>query len=135
MSDDEGDSPPRAEKRAQGGESLWRSGAILAMKTLHTLVYFVESLCVFYILYSAVANRVTRLTTVAIGVISLEGIVLLFNNMQCPMRQVTERLGAERGSVTDLFLPRWLADRIFQIYTPLFVVGSLGVFGRLLQKR
>ncbi len=126
---------PHYDRRADVGESLVRTSAIVAMKALHTLVYLIESLCVFYVLYSAAINRVNRWTSAAIGVITLEGMVLLFNNMQCPLRQATERLGAARGSVTDLFLPRWLADRIFQIYTPLFILGCVGVFGRLLQKR
>lgn len=125
-----------------GGGSLppqrapaWRKRAVFLARTLHTLIFVVESICVFYVLYAAAANRVSRWTVAAVGVITVEGVVLLFNRMQCPLRIWTERLGAPRGSVTDLFLPRWLADRIFQIYTPLFVVGCLGVVRRMLRKR
>ena len=31
------------------------------------------------------------------------------------MTLLAERLGAAQGSVTDIFLPKWFADRIFPI--------------------
>lgn len=110
-----------------------RDRAIFLVKSFHTLIFIVESICVFYLLYAAAANRVNRWTAVAVSVITFEGVVLYFNNMQCPLRVWTKRLGASRGSVTDLFLPRWLADRIFEIYTPFFALGCLGVLVRKLR--
>ena len=34
------------------------------------------------------------------------------NNQVCPLTPLAEELGAERGSVADIFLPGWLARRI-----------------------
>ncbi len=116
-------------------EGPWRGAAIFFLKALHTAIFVFESLCVFAVLYAAITNRVSRWTVGAIGTIVLEGMILLFNRMQCPLRIWTERLGAARGSVTDIFLPRWLADRIFQIYTPLFLAGLAGIGFRRISRR
>ena len=45
----------------------------------------------------------------------IEGFILLANGWRCPLTVYAERLGAPSGSVTDLFLPRWLADRAFLV--------------------
>ena len=39
------------------------------------------------------------------------------------MTSLAEDLGAERGSVTDIFLPHWLASNIGNIYGPLLGLG------------
>ena len=39
-------------------------------------------------------------------------------------------LAAQSGSVTDIFLPRWAADRIFSVCTPLYVIGAILVIAR-----
>jgi hypothetical protein len=40
---------------------------------------------------------------------------------------VAEKLGASKGQISDIFLPRWFAQRIPQIYTPLFIIGMAGL--------
>jgi hypothetical protein len=46
---------------------------------------------------------------------------------RCPLRTLAEDLGAESGQVTDIFLPRWFADRIPFIFTPPLVIGLVGL--------
>lgn len=101
----------------------------------HTFIFFALTASIFYLLYSAIANRLTRWTGIALASLLVESAVMLFNNWQCPLRGWAEALGAERGSVTDIFLPRWLADRIFTLCTPLYAVGFIGVTIRYLQAR
>jgi hypothetical protein len=45
-----------------------------------------------------------------------------------------ESLGAESGCVSDIFLPRWFADRIPQIFGPLLAVGLFGLVVRRVQR-
>jgi hypothetical protein len=45
---------------------------------------------------------------------------------------LAERQGALRGSVTDLFLPRWLADRIFPICGTLYGIALFTIAWRVL---
>ena len=56
-----------------------------------------------------------------------ESLVFTIDRFQCPLRAVAEELGAESGQVTDIFLPRWFADRIPYIFTPPLVIGLLGL--------
>jgi hypothetical protein len=38
-----------------------------------------------------------------------------------------EYLGAEHGRMSDIFLPRWFADRIPRLCAPLLFIGVLGL--------
>ena len=40
------------------------------------------------------------------------------------MTQVAERVGTERGSVTDIYLPRWFAHNLPVIQVPLIVLAG-----------
>jgi hypothetical protein len=98
---------------------------------VHTAIFWFLSACVLYTLVSAVANTVTWLTWVAAGLVVLEGVVLACFGWICPLTLLAERLGAARGSVADIFLPKWFADRIFPICTTTFLVACLVLAARL----
>jgi hypothetical protein len=49
---------------------------------------------------------------VAAGIAVAESIVFASNNGVCPLTPLAEQLGADRGSVTDIYLPRWISERI-----------------------
>lgn len=108
---------------------------LFLIKLAHSLVFWGLSASVYYVLYSALVNRVNRWTKLAIGSVVVEGVILIYYGWRCPLRIWAEALGEARGSVTDIFLPRWLADRIFQIYTPLFLIGCLALAARRLYSR
>ena len=86
---------------------------ILQIKVVHTVIFWLLSLCVVYALFSGIADRITTWTWVAVGLLLLESIVLAVSGWTCPLTILAERQGAARGSVADIFLPAWLADRIF----------------------
>jgi hypothetical protein len=109
--------------------------AIFLIKLLHTLIFFVLSAGILYTVYSGIANRVTRWTKWAMVSIVVEGAALLLNGGVCPLRTWAEQLGDARGSVTDIFLPRWLADRIFTLCTPLYLIGCALVLARMFGNR
>jgi hypothetical protein len=90
---------------------------------VHTLVFWILSGCVLHALYSGIANRITTWTWVAVGLLFAEGIVLAASGWTCPLTILAERLGAGRGSVADIFLPAWLADRIFPVCGTLYAVA------------
>ncbi|MCC6169280.1 MAG: hypothetical protein IT329_18815 [Caldilineaceae bacterium] len=108
---------------------------MFSIQFTHTLVFFALTASIFYLLYSAIANRLTRWTGIALAALLVESAVMLLNKWQCPLRGWAEALGAERGSVTDIFLPRWLADRIFTLCTPLYALGFAGVAARYIQQK
>jgi hypothetical protein len=106
--------------------------ALFFVKLIHTVIFFVMSTCVIYLLYTGITDRFSGWTTVAFALVFVEGIVLVFNKWRCPLTIWAENLGAEDGSVTNIFLPRWLADHLFHICVPLFGVACLILLIRLI---
>lgn len=47
------------------------------------------------------------------------------NNQVCPLSPLAEELGAESGSVTDIFLPDWISRRIPVIGGSVLIVGLI----------
>jgi hypothetical protein len=108
---------------------------ITLIKLIHTLIFFVLSACVLYILYCGIRNQYSRWTTLALGLIAIEGVLLALNGWQCPLTTLAENLGASQGSVADIFLPRFVADHIFGLCTPLFIFSTALLLARRLQRR
>ena len=50
----------------------------------------------------------------------------------CPLTILAERQGAQQGSVADIFLPKWLADRIFPMCGTMFGAALALIVWRLL---
>ena len=63
------------------------------------------------------------------AVLGAECAIYAGNGFRCSLTAVAKDLGAERGSVTDIFLPKWLAANIARIYGPLFA-AALVLHGR-----
>lgn len=102
------------------------------IKLVHTLIFAVLSGCVIYILLSGALDRITPWTWVAIVAIVAEGVVLAASGGRCPLTIAAERLGAADGSVADLFLPKWFADRTFPICGTLYLIGCVIVAIRVI---
>ena len=105
---------------------------VFHVKLVHTFIFWMLSACVLYILLSGAFDRVTPWTWAAIIALVVEGIVLAASGGRCPLTKLAERLGAADGSVSDIFLPRWFADRIFPICGTLYAIGCALIAFRLL---
>jgi hypothetical protein len=101
---------------------------ITIVKTIHTAAFALLSVANLLIFWGAVTGQVSRATKVSLVLVGLESVVLYANNWRCPLTSLAERLGAEHGQVTDIFLPKWFADRIFSTCGGLLGV-SVGLFG------
>ena len=104
---------------------------IFQIKLVHTVIFWILSLCVLYALFSGIAGPITTWTWVAVGLLLLESVVLAVSGWTCPLTILAERQGALRGSVADIFLPTWLADRIFPICGTLYGVALLAIAVRM----
>jgi DNA-binding CsgD family transcriptional regulator len=51
-----------------------------------------------------------------------ETIIYTVDGFSCPLTELAESAGAETGSVTDIYLPVWLARRLTAIHIPLAAV-------------
>jgi hypothetical protein len=62
------------------------------------------------------AGRSDHRAAIAGAVVVGERAVFAANGLRCPLTAVAESLGAEHGSVADIYLPTWVA-RTCQPYT------------------
>ncbi len=127
-----GPSAPVYPRVGRSSESSAMRLIVLHVKVVHTAVFVVLSACVVYVLMSGAFNRITPWTWGAIAAIVVEGMVLAASGGKCPLTAVAERLGAVNGSVSDIFLPQWFADRIFPICGGFFLIGCLLIAARML---
>jgi hypothetical protein len=116
----------RAESRPSPSEAPagGSDAALRAVKAIHTLAWFSIEACMGYVLYAGFARRSDRRAGIAAGVVAAESLIFAGNGFRCPLTQVAERLGAERGSVTDIYLPRWFARNLPALHVPL--IGLAG---------
>jgi hypothetical protein len=99
------------------------SGALVAVKAAHTFVWAGVESCMVYLLYAGWMHRSDRRAAVAAGVVAAEMAVFAGCGFRCPLTGVAERLGADDGSVTDIFLPRPVARALPAIHVPLVVLA------------
>jgi hypothetical protein len=109
--------------------SARRLQALTAIKGIHTAIFLSIAGAVVLTLWDGLRGRPGRRTAIAGGVVLGESALYVSNNQICPLTPLAEELGAERGSVVDIFLPGWAARR-----TPL-VAGSAAVLALVLNLR
>ncbi len=110
---------------------LWRS--ITVIKSVHTVIFFLLSGLLGTFLYEVIVNRISLFTWIAVTLFLAEGVILLVNHGRCPLTTYAEQLGSPHGQITDTFLPKWFADRVFIVYTVLFIGSVLFLGFRLLR--
>jgi hypothetical protein len=121
----------RARERDDGGVPV--KITIFGIKLVHTIIFWILSGCTVYSLFSGVTGRITTWTWVAVVLLLVESVVLAVSGWTCPLTILAERQGAQRGSVTDIFLPKWLADRIFPICGSMYVIALALILWRVLR--
>lgn len=107
---------------------------VFQIKLVHTIIFWALSACVLYALFSGLANRITVWTWIGVWLIVVEGVALAAAGWTCPLTLLAERCGAARGSVADIFLPKWFADRIFPICGTLYGVALVTILLRVLKR-
>jgi hypothetical protein len=98
---------------------------IVAIKGLHSLLFLLMSSAVLYVLYSGLTGARGPLLWWALGLITLEGLVLLANGRRCPLTTLALRLGDATGDdyLTDWFVPRSAVRATVPVCGGLFVLG------------
>jgi hypothetical protein len=93
------------------------------VKAVHSLIYFSIEFCTGYLIYAGMTGHENRRTGIAAGVVAAESLIFVGNRCRCPLTGLAEDLGATRGSVTDIYLPRWLASNLVPIHVPLLALA------------
>jgi hypothetical protein len=89
-----------------------RPVALLVIKGIHTAIFASVAACILVFLADGVLGRPGRRGMTAMAIALAESAVYASNNQVCPLTPLAEELGAERGSVADIFLPEWASRRI-----------------------
>jgi hypothetical protein len=92
---------------------------------VHTLVWFSIEASVVYVVVAGLRGRSDRRVAVASAVVAGETLVFALNGFRCPLTAVAESLGADDGSVTDIFLPHWFARNLPAIHVPVVLLAVL----------
>jgi hypothetical protein len=87
-----------------------------------------------YIVYAGVANKIDNLVWYAIGLVVLEGIILVMNKGSCPLTPWAARFTDAREDNFDIFLPQWLARHNKSIFSTIFAFGVALVIYRLVKE-
>lgn len=96
---------------------------LIAIKLIHTLIWFVLAGATLYIFYSGLLNRITTYTWIAITMIIAEGFVLLLFKWACPLTVIARKYSDSDKDNFDIYLPNWLARHNKTIFTTIFLVG------------
>src|SRR6266566_9172557 len=101
----------------------WRGSALVGVKAVHSLLYLSIEFCMGYLIYTGLKGREDRRTAMAAGVVGAESLIFLGNRCRCPLTGLAENLGAASGSVTDIYLPGFLASHLVLIHVPLLALA------------
>jgi len=107
---------------------------LITIKIIHTIIWLFFNVVIFYLLYAVVTNKIDVWVWASIGLIVLEGIVLLTFKMKCPLTVLAGKYDNSTKDNFDIFLPNWLAKYNKLIYTSLFIIAVLILIYRLVFK-
>lgn len=101
---------------------------LFCIKLIHTIVWAFFVLVIFYILFAGIFDKINVYTFIAMGLVVIEGLVLLLFGWRCPLTVVGKRYTDDDEIGFDIFLPKWLAKNNKTILGALF-----GTFLELVQ--
>jgi hypothetical protein len=93
-----------------------------AIRAIHTAIWAIVEVAVGYLIFAGVTRRSNRLVGASAALVVGETIIYTVNGFSCPLTELAESAGAESGSVTDIYLPAWLAQSLPAIHIPIAAV-------------
>jgi hypothetical protein len=104
---------------------------LVLIKILHTAVWVFFNVVLFYLLYAVATDRIDKWVWIGIGLIFLEGAVLLVFKSICPITLLARQYTDSTRDNFDIYLPNWLARHNKLIYTTFFVFILVALLYRL----
>lgn len=105
---------------------------LLLIKLVHTVIWMFYVAVISYVVYAGFSNTLHSFVWIAIGLVVLEGVILILNQGKCPLTPMAAKLTSERADNFDIFLPNWLAKNNKVIFSSIFIFGLLMVIYRAL---
>lgn len=110
--------------------SMQNAQKLFLIKLVHTAIWAFFVATIGYVVYAGVTGDIGLPVWIAIGLVSLEGLVLLLNQGRCPLTSVGARYTEDRSDAFDIFLPNWLAKHNKLIFTTIFLAATALVISR-----
>ncbi len=107
------------------GRRASRAIALTLVRAGHSGVFLVELAAILWLVITGIVGRRDRTVGIAAGLVAIEGGVFLAGRGVCPLTPLAERLGARRGSVSDIFLPDPIARTIPIWSSALLVIAAV----------
>jgi len=104
---------------------------LLLIKSIHTLIWVFYNVVIFYLLYAVIINKIDLWIWICIGLVVLEGLVLVAFKMFCPLTVMARKYSNSTKDNFDIFLPNWLAKYNKLIYTSIFGLAILILIYRM----
>ncbi|MFD2200862.1 hypothetical protein [Shivajiella indica] len=95
------------------------------VKILHTVIWLFFNVVIFYLLYAVVVNKIDKWVWICLGLIVMEGIILLIFKAICPVTLIARKYSNSEAHNFDIFLPEWLAKHNKTIYTSIVLFAVL----------
>jgi hypothetical protein len=95
------------------------------IKFIHSVIFWWQVICLGCLLFACITKTFDILVLLSVISVLLNGLLLLLNKGRCPFTTLAEKQGVGKGSVTDIFLPDWIARNIFRVATPLFIIEMI----------
>lgn len=93
---------------------------LVIIKILHTTIWVFFNVILFYLFYSVITNVITKWLWICIGIIVMEGLILLIFKGMCPLTLVAQKYSDSTKYNFDIYLPNWLARYNKLIYSIFF---------------
>jgi hypothetical protein len=103
------------------------------VKGIHSVIWVFFNAVIVYLYYAVISGKIDYWVWIAIGIILLEGMVLLIFKRSCPITLIARKYSNSTKDNFDIFLPNCLAKYNKIIYTSLFVIVLIMLFFRLMR--
>ncbi len=107
---------------------------LVSIKIIHTIIWLFFNVVLFYMAYAVLINKIDNFVWMGIGLILMEGLILLILKNRCPLTIIARRYTDSTKDNFDIYLPEWLARNNKMIYTILFFIIVCGIIYRLYNK-
>lgn len=104
---------------------------LFVIKSIHTVIWLFFNGVIFYLLYAVLVNKINKWVWVCVGLVIVEGVVLLLFKWSCPLTLIARKYSDSTRDNFDIFLPNWLAKHNKLIYTSIFGLAILILAYRL----
>ena len=98
---------------------------LILIKILHTIIWLFFNVVIFYLLYAVIINKIDKWIWICIGLIVLEGIVLIIFKKICPVTIMARKYSDSDKDNFDIYLPVWLARYNKQIYSFIVLIAVI----------